>query len=125
MKSYFDELYELKVVPIIKQQAKQIDDDIRKCIKTELKLYGSIVKRYGDWAKFITKEICMVEIQKSSDNIFFSKALYYRGKYIQGYQIKIESGIHSNVHIRYCEPDVCKEDSPLYRDSVGGEEMGE
>ena len=90
MKSYFDELYELKVVPIIKQQAKQIDDDIRKCIKTELKLYGSIVKRYGDWAKFITKEICMVEMPKSSDNIFFRRALYYRGRYVQGYQIKID-----------------------------------
>jgi len=86
MLSYFDDVYRLKVLPLIKQQAKQIDNDIRQCIKTEHKIYGSIVKRYGDWAKFITKEIVMVE-QPNEGNIFFNQQLYYRGKHIRNYQI--------------------------------------
>ena len=90
MLSYFDEIYKLKVLPLIEQQAKQIDDDIRECIKIEYKIFGSIVKRYGDWAKFITKKIAMGEIPYRSGNIYYSKALYYRGKHIRNYQIKID-----------------------------------
>jgi len=89
MLSYFDEIYRLKVLPLIKEQAKQIDDDIRQCIKTEYEIFGSIVKRYGDWAKFIIKEILMLEMPNEG-NIYFNKQLYYRGKHIMNYNIKID-----------------------------------
>ena len=87
--SLIDDLYKIKVVPLIKEQAKQIDDDIRECIKLEIKIFGSIVKRYGDWAKFITKEMVIAELP-ASQNCFFKQALYYRGKFIQGYEIKLD-----------------------------------
>ena len=48
--NFMDDIYRIKVIPLIKKQARQIDDDIRDCIKLEIKVFGSIVKRYGDWA---------------------------------------------------------------------------
>lgn len=87
--SLIDDLYRIKIVPMIKEQAKQIDDDIRECIKLEIKVFGSIVKRYGDWAKFITKEMVMAELP-ASQNCFFKKVLYYRGEFIRGYEIRLD-----------------------------------
>ena len=87
--NFIEDLYRIKVVPLIKEQAKRIDDDIRECIKLEIKMFGSIVKRYGDWAKFITREMIIVELPHST-NCFFEKVLYYRGKFIRGYGIKVD-----------------------------------
>ncbi|MBC8473349.1 MAG: hypothetical protein H8D54_00885 [Candidatus Omnitrophica bacterium] len=87
--NFIEDLYRIKVVPIIKEKAKQIDDDIRECIKLEIKTFGSIVRRYGDWAKFITKEMIIAELPRSY-NCFFNKSLYYRGKFIRGYGIKLD-----------------------------------
>ncbi len=87
--NFIDDLFRIKVTPLAKEQAKQIDDDIRECIKLEIKMFGSIVKRYGDWAKFITKEMEMADLPRSS-NCFFNKALYYWGKFIRGYEIKLD-----------------------------------
>ena len=88
-KSYVNDLFKLKVAPKIEEQAKQIDGDIRECIKLEIKTFGSIVKRYGDWAKFVTKEMIIAELPYS-ENCFFNKALYYRGKFIRGYGIELD-----------------------------------
>jgi len=85
---FIENFYRIKVVPLIKKQARLIDDDIRNCIKLEIKIFGSIVKRYGDWAKFITKEMMILELPNSR-NYFFKKTLYYRGNLIRGYEIKL------------------------------------
>lgn len=87
--SLMEDLYRIKVVPLIKEQAKQRDNDIRECIKLEIKVFGSIVKRYGDWARFITKEMVIAELP-ASQNCFFKQALYYRGKFIRGYEMKLD-----------------------------------
>ena len=86
-----DELYKIKVIPLAKKQAKRIDDDIRECIKLEIKTFGSIIKRYGDWAKFVTKEIMMVDLPEPNKCCFHSK-LYYRGKFIRDYKMEIRYG---------------------------------
>ena len=86
---FIENSYRIKVVPLIKKQARQIDDDIREYIKLEIKIFGSIVKRYGDWAKFITREMIIAELPHSP-NCFFEKGLYYRGKFIRGYGIKLD-----------------------------------
>ena len=83
-----DEIYQSQVMPLIKKQAKQIDNDVRDCIKKEIRKYGSIVKRYGDWAKFINKEMGMAHY--SIDPKYpYHQSLFYRGKHIRDYVIKI------------------------------------
>lgn len=82
-----NEMYQSKMIPLIKKQAIQIDNDIRECIKKEIKEYGSIVKRYGDWAKFINKEIGMAHYP-IDPKYPFHQSLFYRGKHIRDYIIK-------------------------------------
>ena len=82
-----DEMYQNVMIPLIKKQAKQIDDDIRICIKKEIKENGSIVKRYGDWAEFINKEIGMTHYPTDSKYLYH-QSLFYRGEHIRDYIIK-------------------------------------
>jgi len=82
----------IMIQPVIEKQSKQIDKDICECIKAEIKTYGSIIKRYGDWAKFLKKEITIVEL-KNSQKYIPDKALFYRGKFIRKYRITIEMEI--------------------------------
>jgi len=84
-----DDIYKEKVIPFIKNTAKQIDNDIRDCIKQEIKERGSIVKRYGDWAKFINKEISVADYP-ISPKYPFHQSLFYRGKHIRDYIITFE-----------------------------------
>ena len=84
-----DDIYKREVMPIIKNTAKQIDNDIRMCIKREIKERGSIVKRYGDWAKFINKEIGMANYP-INPRYPFHQSLFYRGKHIRDYIIIFE-----------------------------------
>jgi len=84
-----NKFYKAEVIPTIEKISKQIDNDIRYCIKIEYKKYGSIVKRYGDWAKFINKEMGITYYP--IDPIFpFHKSLFYRGKHIRDYIISFK-----------------------------------
>ena len=83
-----NEFYEEQVIPQIHKIARQIDNDIRGCIKEEMKKYGSIVKRYGDWAKFINKEIVMAYYPLYSKNLLH-ESLFYRGKHIRDYDLNL------------------------------------
>ena len=84
-----DKMWQNLIVPATVKQARQIDNDIRECIKKEIKERGSIVKRYGDWAKFIRKEIGIVNYPVNP-RYLFHKSLLYRGKHIKDYIIKFE-----------------------------------
>jgi len=81
-----DDIFKTNILPLCKRQAKKIDNDIRACIKKEIKERGSIVKRYGDWAKFIGKEFRRVILQ-NHDNIYFREEIYYRNNLIGKYEI--------------------------------------
>lgn len=85
-----NEFYEEQVIPNIIKIAKQIDDDIRTCIKREIKEYGSIVKRYGDWAKFINKEMS-IAYYPIDPKYLYHKSLFYRGKHIRDYIMKFDN----------------------------------
>ena len=82
-----NEFYEEQVIPQIYKICEQIDNDIRSCIKEGIKKYGSIVKRYGDWAKFINKEMGMA-YYPIDPKYPFHQTLFYRGKHIRDYNIK-------------------------------------
>ena len=88
--NFMEDLYRIRVVPLIREQARRIDDDIRECIKEEIKKYGSIVKRYGDWAKFINKEMIMAHYSIDPKYPFY-QTLFYRGKRIRDYVIRYAS----------------------------------
>ena len=90
-----DDVYKKVIMPALINVSNQIDNDIRTCIKQEIKEHGSIVKRYGDWAKFITKEIEIVRYLADTKHLFH-KTLLYRGKYIRDYYIKFEDTICSS-----------------------------
>ena len=84
-----DEIYKDHIIPLTKKIAKQIDNNIRNCIKKEIRERGSIVKRYGDWAKFINKEIGLAYYQNNRNNYdgLFYRELFYRGNSINKYVI--------------------------------------
>ena len=86
-----NEFYKTYIMPQIHKIAKQIDDDIRSCIKEEINKYGSIVKRYGDWAKFIKKEMCIANYPIDPKYPYL-QTLFYRGKHIRDYDIKTYIG---------------------------------
>ena len=70
-----------------KKMSIYIDNDIRDCIKEEINKHGSIVKRYGDWAKFINKEVGIAHYPLNTKYLFY-QSLFYRGKHIRNYVIK-------------------------------------
>jgi len=88
--SIIDEMYKTNILPLVEKQARRIDNDIRACIKEEIKKYGSIVKRYGDWAKFIKEEFERVILPSHCNNIYFGEIIYYRNNFIGKYEIVIK-----------------------------------
>lgn len=90
MLSIIDEMYKTNILPLVEKQAKLIDNDIRFCIKEEIKKYGSIVKRYGDWSKFIRKEFERVMLPSHCNNTYFGEKIYYRNNFIGKYEIVIK-----------------------------------
>jgi len=84
-----NDIHKKYITPKIIETAKQIDNDIRSCIKQEIKERGSIVKRYGDWAKFINKEIGIAHYPVNP-KYPFHESLFYRGKHIRDYIITFE-----------------------------------
>jgi len=56
---------------------KDIDNTIRKCIKKEIKKYGSIIKRYNSWKEFIKDNITDVSYQGDGHEIHH---IFYRGE---------------------------------------------
>ena len=82
------DLYTDMILPQIHKISKQIDNDIRVYIKQEIKEQGSIVKRYGDWAKFINQEIDIIEYE-AEPGYLFHKVLLYRGKKVKDYCIEL------------------------------------
>jgi len=88
--NFMEDLYINSFIPKIEFISRRIDDDIRDCIKEEIKKYGSIVKRYGDWAKFINKEMIMAHYSIDPKYPFY-QTLFYRGKRIRDYVIRYAS----------------------------------
>ncbi len=80
----FDTYWAENIEPKISELYQCIEDDIRRCIKIDYKQYGSIVKRYGNWANFITKNMQLVE-KAYNDKYIFRKRLYYRGQLVGEY----------------------------------------
>ena len=85
-----NDFYKGKVLPQLKIIAEQIDNDIRICIKREIKERGSIIKRYGDWAKFINKEMGMAHYP-IDPKYPYHQTLFYRGEHIRDYVLKFIS----------------------------------
>ena len=73
------------VQPKLNLLYRQIDNDIRACIKEEIKKNGSIVKRYGDWAKFINQNFSILRFVH--EKRFFYRKLYFQGKLIREYSL--------------------------------------
>jgi len=81
-----DNIFYRYLEPETERVAKQIDKDIINCIKKERETRGSIVKRYGNWANFISKE-CLIVSKQPTSEFLLDKSLFYKGKFVNNYHI--------------------------------------